>query len=121
MAIQEVDLVVDQGADFAFTSDPWVVDGSPVDLTGASARMMIRSSPDSTAVLVSITDVLSSDGIIVLNGTDGTVTINISHSATSNLPGDTAFPRYDTFVDLTNGTSKKLLSGRVLVSRSCTR
>jgi hypothetical protein len=80
-----------------FASVPWVwqtspnpptVSGTPVDLTGFTAAAIIFANYDDAAPLVSLTDVLSDEGQIVLGGTAGTVQLVLTHATTSSLPSD---------------------------------
>lgn len=119
MSVFEQDLQVDQGEDFSFTTIPWIEDGVPVDFTGATARMMVRRTVDSDEVLVSITTTPDTPGSIVLHGTAGTATINLSNVATTGLPYGAS--RQDLFIDFPSGKSRKLLTGRFLVGLSVTR
>lgn len=119
-AVFEEDLEVDQGADFAFTSLPYLQpNGTPYDFTNATARMMARPTVDDSEVLVSITTTAGADGLITLNGIAGTASIAIAKTATSALDVGTA--RYDLLVDFPSGKTIKLLSGRLLVGLSATR
>src|SRR5580658_10085231 len=89
---------IDQGADFSWTSPPYMVGGVVQDLTGAHARMMLRRRPSSMRPNVSITDTVTAYGSVVPNGTLGTVTVTLTKLATSGLePG---MYDYDCFVDL---------------------
>lgn len=60
-------------------------DGTPVDLTGYSARMQARTDvADATPVL----DWSSVDGEIVIDGPGGALSFNVSADATFALPTD---------------------------------
>jgi hypothetical protein len=119
MAIFVVDLEVDQGADFSYTTTPWVIAGTPVDFTGATARAMVRRWVDSVDVLASVTDVPNAVGSVVLHGTAGTATYNLSAATTTGF--DWSPFRHDLLITLANGLTTKLLSGRMLVGLSVTR
>lgn len=58
-------------------------DGTPVNLTGYSARMQARADiTDTTPIL----DWSSIDGEIVIDGPNGTITFNVTADATYALP-----------------------------------
>lgn len=59
----------------------WEIDGTPVNLTGYTARMQIRKTHKSTSAVVSLT---SSSGL-TLGGSAGTIQIVISATATAAL------------------------------------
>lgn len=111
------DLVIDQFATFR-TSFRWQTksSGQPVDLTGYSAAMQIRTKPDATSALVSLSS--PSNGLTI-EGTAGRVHIEIAASVTATLaPG-----RYVYDLVLTDLASKKkrLVEGVVRVDAGVTR
>lgn len=118
MSLFEQDIDLDQGADFSWTSPPWMSAGSPVDLTGAHARMMVRDAPNAATARVSITDAAGTDGIITIGNAAGTVTINLAKAATARLPPVPVV--FDLFVDMPSGKTVRFLSGRFLVAPSVT-
>lgn len=88
----------------------------PVDITGCSARMQVRSIVDSAVVLLELT---SDNGGIELGTTDGAITLKMTAAATAAL----AWPRgvYDLEVVHTDGTVRRLLEGSVKVRPEVTR
>jgi len=90
------------------------VDQTPVNLTGCSAVMEIRST-DGTLVLTLST----SNTRLVLGTTDGKIKISISKVDTSSIPeGDYV---YDLMVDFPSTQRTKLLEGVVQVQSSVTK
>lgn len=86
MAAGVLNLSIEQGATYR-KSMTWKT-GTPlavVPLTGYTARMQLRRAVTDTLPLVSITDVLSASGQIVLGGVAGTVEIHITDTATMSL------------------------------------
>lgn len=118
MSVASVDLQIDQDADFSQTFT-WIAAGVPVDLTGATARSMIRVLASDTSPQASITTTSSALGSIVLGGTTGTVVLTFSKAATALL---TSNPRmiYDLFIDWPGGTSTAFLSGNVIIRPAVT-
>lgn len=109
------DITIEQGATFTLSLTWKDSTGNPVNLTGYSARMQVRTSYEAEDTLVSLT---SSGGDIVLGGALGTIIITIAASATQTLQLDEAV--YD--LELVNGaTVTRLLQGRATVSREVTR
>lgn len=124
-------LLLDQDADS--TAYSWVLyaptppnpQNTIVDLTAATARMMIRSLPSDVTPLVSITSTLTAQGQLVLGGVLGTVSLNITKAATALLVEQgtgqlMAKYIYDIFIDFPNGTSLAIVSGNVNVRLAIT-
>lgn len=76
-------LTVDQGTDWSetFTLRNKAT-GTPLDLTGYTARMHVRRDYDATATLVELT---TTNGRIVLGGEDGTVTLSLDSTVTAGI------------------------------------
>lgn len=88
---------------------------TPVDLTGYSARMMIRESVEDTTPVIS----LSSPGDILLNNTTKTITVQMTATATADL--DEMDAVYD--IELVSGTGEVYLLayGKVKIATEVTR
>lgn len=119
LPIAEADICIFQGATFNQTlfyetGEP----SAPVDLTGYSAKMQIRSKPESKAVILELsTDI--SNGRISLNDTTGSIALFISAADTATLSVcDKAV--YD--LELTTGAvTTRILQGNVIISPEVTR
>lgn len=126
MALLSYDLALDQDADS--TSYSWTLqqpNRSPVDLTGATARMMVRVLPADLLPLISITSTNGAQGQLTLGGAFGTVGLNITKAATALLgpQGHGLLMSkyiYDIFIDFPNGTSLAIVSGNVNVRLAIT-
>lgn len=117
MAAFKVPLKIDQGATFRKSATwkagtPYV----PVDLTGCTARMHIRSDVKSTTVLVTLT---TANGGITLGGTAGTIEIYMTDEATTLFAWTSGV--YDLEVEFPNGEVRRLMYGSVSVSPEVTR
>lgn len=113
----KVNLKIEAGADFVKqviweTGTPPV----PVDLTGCTAVMDLRTEVESPTRLLRLS---TADGSIVLGGTTGAVKFTIPFAATSALTWDVAV--YDMFVTFPSGESKKFIKGRATVDPRVTR
>lgn len=109
------DITIEQGATFQMDLTWKDNTGNPINLSGYSARMQIRTSYDAEDTLVSLT---SGGGDITLGGALGTIAITIAASVTQNLQIDEAV--YD--LELVNGlTVTRLIQGTALISREVTR
>ena len=108
-----VKLICKQGETFTRTIT-WKTDDVPVDLTGYTAAMQVRSSYSSTTAVVSLT---TSNGGLTLGGAAGTIEVFISAVATSAIPAGNYV--YD--LELTTGTTvTRLLEGQFYVSPEVT-
>lgn len=115
MAAGLYDITIEQGATFQMNLTWKDSTGSPVNITGYTARMQVRENYEAESTLVSLT---STGGDIVLGGSLGTIAITIAASATQTLQLDEAV--YD--LELVNGaTVTRLLQGKATVSREVTR
>ena len=115
MAAGIYDITIEQGATFQMNLTWKDSTGSPVNITGYSARMQVRENYESESTLVSLT---SSGGDIVLGGALGTIAITITASATQSLQLEEAV--YD--LELVSGaTVTRLIQGRAIISREVTR
>jgi hypothetical protein len=115
MPAAKYDLLIEQGATFVQEFVWKNSDGTPVDITGASARMKIRKYK-TDEVLVSLTS--PSNGI-TLGGADGKITITISATNTSLLPVCEA--RYDLEIEDTYSFVTRFIEGNVDISAEVTR
>lgn len=100
-------LDVDQGADFEATFTYEDSSGTPIDVTGWTALMQLRTAPGSV-VFVQLTD---SSGITV-GTTDGTFTVAMTKEQTALLTQDC---HYDLLVTDGGGETIRLVEGTVRV------
>ncbi len=112
----QYDITIYQGATYSqqFTWKDQA--GTPMNLTGYSARMMARVSVDAATPFINLT---TANGGITLGGASGTITLNMSDSQTSALTVSQGI--YD--LELVDVAAKviRLLEGRVLISPEVTR
>ena len=115
MAAGVYDITVEQGVTFVLPITWKDSSGTPVNLSGYSARMQIREEYDSQETLVSLT---SPSGGIVLGGALGTIVVTIAASVTQTLRLSSGV--YDLEVEI-GGVVTRLLQGAVTISREVTR
>ena len=72
MVATQLDLKIEQGADFAFTVKYIDDAGAPINLTDYTAKMKIRPSKDSDLLLAEYT---TTNSKIVITGATGTVAV----------------------------------------------
>jgi ketopantoate hydroxymethyltransferase len=108
-------MVIQQGATFQRTVTWKDENGALINLTGYTARLQIRETPDATATIVSLTD---SSGL-VLGGSAGTIAITISATATAALTITRAV--YDLELVTAGGIVTRLLEGTVSVTPEVSR
>ena len=106
---------VDQNATFSFIVEYKDNNGLPINLTGATAKMQARDQKGGTKLAFSLT---SPDGGIVIDPTNGRLTIKITPTQTNKL----FYPKssYDVMVIDSNSNKIKLLEGYITLSRSVT-
>ena len=110
---------IKQGADFDVTLT-WTAGtpAAPVDLTGWTADMQIRSGFADAENSVVYADLSSTSGGIVLGGTAGTIELIIAAVDTAVLVFSQA--AYDLKMTAPNGKITRLIQGTVTLSREVT-
>jgi hypothetical protein len=109
------DFLCEQGATFSRIVTYQGADGVPVNLSGYTARLQVRSDYESSIVVLSLT---TENGGIALGGAAGTVTLSASATDTAGVSaGDYV---YD--LELVNGAIvTRLLQGCFVVDAEVTR
>lgn len=107
--------VLDQGSTWD-TVMTWKIGGTPVNLTGYTARMQARATADSTSTVFSWT---SGAGQLVLGGALGTITLNIPDTVTAGYTAGTYV--YDLELESGGGATTRLLEGTFTITREVTR
>jgi hypothetical protein len=108
-------IIIDQGAHFErliTVADP---DGDPLDLTGWTARMQIRTEIDAETVMVELT---TENGRISLGGAAGTITLTLTADITEDMDDEGV---YDLELIDTYDRVYRLLKGKVKVELEVTR
>lgn len=109
------DFTIRQGGTFSRRLT-WKDDaGAPINLTGYTARMQIRT-PDNGTILLSLT---TENGGITLGGVLGTITLAITAAATAAL--NWVYGLYDLELIAPGGDVVALLEGRAILDREITR
>lgn len=117
MAAGTVNLVLEQGTTFKHTFYWRDADGvTPIDLTGYTARMQIRSSYDATSFLLELT---TENGRISITPSTGRIDLTVTAADTASVTWDRGV--YD--LELIDGFEEvtRLVQGRVNVSKEVTR
>lgn len=114
------DFTAEQGAQFKRTLT-WSVGGTPVDLTGYSAKMQVRQAYGAASTLL---DLNTTSGGIALGGTAGTITITATATEMAgitvpNTPGvpPQLFAVYDLVLTDPSGNPIRKLEGQFIISR----
>lgn len=90
--------------------------GTPINLTGYSARMQVRKDVTASSQVIECTTV---NGRIVLGGALGTITFNIASADTASI--QRGMYVYDLELISGSGSVKKLLKGQFEVLGEVTR
>jgi hypothetical protein len=102
---QTYDITADQGATYSVVITYKNTAGTPINLTGYTARMQLRASYTSTTAALSLT---TENGRIVLGGALGTITLLVEAATMETLEAKTYV--YD--LELINGSTViRLLQG----------
>lgn len=117
MAADKLKLRIEQGATFRKLI-AWKTKETrqPIDLTGCTARMHVRSSIKATTPLLVLT---TENNRILLGGADGTITLDLSDEITAGITWLSAV--YDLEIVFPNGTVRRLVQGSITVSQEVTR
>ena len=110
-------LTIVQGATFR-RRWTWKPGGVPMDFTGCSARMQVRSDVDSPVVLIELT---TENGGIVLGAEPGSIDLYIGALQTEEIAWEGGV--FDLEIQYASGPDDvdRLIAGSVAVSREVTR
>ena len=90
--------------------------GTPIDLTGCTARMQVRAEIGSPTVLLELT---TENGGITLGGTAGTIDLYVGATATAAFTWEGGV--FDLEIEFPGGDVRRLAQGTVSVSPEVTR
>lgn len=114
MAASIYNILCDQGETYEQSLIYQNSDGTAVDITGATARMMVRTDYAATTTVVSLTEVAG----ITLGGAAGTIDLTITDTQTAAL----AAGKYVYDLELIMGSKvKKLIRGDFIVRAEVTK
>jgi len=105
-----------QGATFRKRLTWKAPSGTPIDLTGCTARMQVRAEVDSDVVLLSLT---TENGGISLGGAAGTIDLLSADDETAAMTWDGGV--WDLEIVHPNGDVTRLAQGSISVSPEVTR
>lgn len=107
--------IIDQGATWSLLVTYKDPNGNPINITGATAAMQLRTSPLANTYALSLT---TSNGGIAISGPSGQLSISASATQTGNLKPQ----KYTYDLELYLGQQViRLLEGTILVSPETTR
>jgi len=110
-----VNIVIDQGADYSLSLTWKDSTGNAINLTGYTARSMVRHSYHSPQPLISLT---TENGGIEIDGANGVINVSMTAAQTANLPASNCV--YD--LEVVNGTSvTRLIEGAARITPEVTR
>jgi hypothetical protein len=111
----EYDITIEQGSGFSLSLVYEAPEDSPVDFTGSTARLHVRSKYGATDKLIELT---TENGGIEL-GSDGSILLSMSADDTANLKFDRGV--YDLEIVPPAGEPYKIIRGNVFLNREVTR
>lgn len=111
-----INLTIEQGEDFLFAFSYTDAVSRPIDMTGATASMMIRADLDTLPVATLTT----ANGKITWDSVTGIFSLTLSAEETLRI---TLKDRgvYDLFIHPVGGAIEKLIAGKVTFIRAVTR
>jgi hypothetical protein len=110
----QVDLCLPQGATWDLQMI-WEADNVPVDLSGYTARMMLRVAPEDATPTVALSTTNGTMSVM----SNGTIALNYSAASSSAVTAATYV--YDMELVTAGGNVRRLIEGRAVVSREITR
>jgi hypothetical protein len=116
VAAAKHDILIEQGATFRLNLVWKDSVGTPVNLTGYSARMQVRRSLNTPTPLLDLT---TANGAITLGGINGTIAVIASATLTDDLTA--RFAVYDLELQSADGTVTRLIEGKATISPEVTR
>jgi hypothetical protein len=114
MTAATYDITIDQGSDYSLGLVLKDTNGTPMNLTGYSARAQLRPKKDSTLLSASFTCTLSNPP------TDGRITLVLPNATSTQLTAGTYY--YDLEI-YTSGNAyvKRLIEGKARIRQEVTR
>jgi len=109
-------IIIEQGATFTYNLIYKDSEGTPVNLTGYTARMQVRKNVNSSDTLL---DLNTENGAIVLGGSAGTIDITASATETASI--NSKIGAYDLEIESSSGVVKRLVEGDVTINPEVTR
>lgn len=116
MAAATYDILVEQGATFRLDLVYKDSSGSPIDVSGYTARMQMRRTYDAPTPLLNLT---TENGAITLGGVAGTLVVQATPELTRELPAKGGV--YDLELVAPSGVVVRLIRGTVSVSPEVTK
>lgn len=109
-------ITIEQGATFRLNLVYKAANGTPINLTGYTARMQVRRKYSDTTALLNFT---TENGAITLGGALGTVAVKGLATLTDDLPAKPGV--YDLELVDADGNVTRLVQGAVTISPEVTR
>ena len=116
MPASTYNFTIEQGATFSITFGYRAANGTPINLSGYSARMHARQPLESSRTLINATTV---NGLLTIAAVDVTVTLSLSAAQTAALNFEKA--RYDLEIESVGGVVTRLVEGTITLSKEVTR
>lgn len=119
MPAAELDIIVEKGSKF-YKKLRWKdSEGVGIPLTGFSARMQIRKKADAATTLVSLNS--PTDIVLEAGSVKGLIEIKIGATVTATLPSTSAVYDLEIVNDSDADDVRRLVAGKVTISKEVTR
>jgi hypothetical protein len=116
MAAATYDILIEQGATFQLNLVYKDSGGSPIDISGYTARMQVRRSYDAPTALLDLT---TENGAITLGGVAGSLVVEAGPTLTRDLPAKGGV--YDLELVAPSGVVVRLIRGTATISPEVTK
>lgn len=116
MAAAPYDILIEQGATFQLNLVYKDSSGTPIDISGYTARMQVRRTYDAPTPLLNLT---TENGCITLGGVAGTVEVEAPADVTDALPPKDSV--YDLELISPAGVVTRLIRGAATISPEVTK
>lgn len=112
---EKVDLTWVQGAEFHLGIEYQLEDETPINLTGYTTRFRVKSSYGTTDILVDITEVANTQGVITITHASGLLDLKVEEAVTEVCANSMV---YDWFLYEPDGDAISLIGGTISVRKS---
>lgn len=109
---------IDQGADWYLTVTYEDPSGTPINITGFTAALQLRSLPSDTVAVLTLT---TANGGITVTGVTGTIAIHATHTQTGAIDEGNYFYDLEIYSNGNPSITTRLVQGQIVVSAEVTR
>jgi hypothetical protein len=109
---------IDQGANWYLTVTYQNPNGTPINITGYTAALQLRSLPSDAVAVLTLT---TQNGGIAITGNTGTVNIQATATQTGAIDEGNYFYDLEIYSNTNPSITTRLIQGQIVVSAEVTR